>query len=314
MGLLSSPEGSTRELLLLVAQLNCETNGSRAMISETAFQKILYDFREKVEDDKIKSDLHFYWYKHGPYSPEISNALGRLVVQKVLSVSVVNGQKLYQLSHKLKETAIQNVASAKTILVQILEEIDIYHISNLVKKIYEKAPYPFMPIYKMEYLRALQEYLELLEHETDSNDLKFLKNYQKKIGDYLYESEYQLPDDELFTDFNTIFSNMVGEISQIFSQNKVIESTLLNEITKISESAWTCFAKGLRIAKHDSYYDENVSRWEEDFRESVDFYRANLVGFNQLLLQKEILSSSKVTEFSEGNDVLEAIVKGYNNA
>jgi len=302
-----------RNLLIAIGEQDLKIRKEKAALSITWFQKILFDLKQKIDNKEIRDSLPFYWYKHGPFSEVIQQELTTLYEEEVFSqITTENGVVLYRLKKTPKVINEKSFLVAHTVLTQIISETDLFRLHDKLKEIYVNAPYEFMPNYKMDYLERIREYRELVDLEKDNQ--KFLKEYKERLVACLYECESLLPLDETFSEFNQIFANMVGEITTFMSLNKDDDLFLLDECLKVSLEAWDCFAKGVRLEHHDSYYDDKVPAWKKDFSDSVKRFTKTVALLNEELLEKySELSLKEIEPQTDANTIMKAIVLGYTN-
>lgn len=302
-----------RNLLLAIGEQDLRIRKEKAYLGETWFHKLLFDLKRKVDNKEIKDALQFYWYKHGPYSETIREELKSLCDEQVFSKTTSeNGFIFYRLEIPPSFTAKESFLDARVVLDQIISETDLFRLKSKVKEIYNDAPYKFMKIYKHDYLERIREFKYFIETEEDNEN--FLNNYREKLIETLYECESLLPFDKIFSEFNQIFANMTGEIIMVMSMDDKKDLFLLDESLRVSEEAWDCFTKGVRIENHDPMYDKKVLSWKTDFLASVKRFTKIVALLNEELLEKYGTVSLKETEpKTDTNTIMKAIVLGYTN-
>ncbi|MFH1391209.1 MAG: hypothetical protein ABIH20_02755 [Candidatus Diapherotrites archaeon] len=302
-----------RNLLLAIGEQDLKIRKEKASLTETWFHKLLFDLKQKVDNKEIRDALQFYWYKHGPFSETVKQELVSLYNENIFSQTVSeNGFVFYRLEKRISLPNEGHFSVAKKVLNQIIIETDLFKLNNKVKEIYDNAPYKFMKNYKHDYLERIREFKYFIE--TGEENEKFLENYKEKLTDSLYGCESLLPFDKTFSEFNQVFANMVGEITTFMSMNNGKDLFLLDESLRVSEEAWECFAKGLRLEHHDSFYDKKVPFWKKDFSDSVKRFTKTVALLNEELLEKySEISLKEIEPQTDTNTIMKAIVLGYTN-
>ncbi|VVB98830.1 Uncharacterised protein [uncultured archaeon] len=300
-----------RDLLITIAEIDEFKRGDKAFLSETWFHKLLYDLKRRIDDQEIKNVLQFYWYIHGPFSEDIRCELQGLAQDKIFeSVSTLSGNS-YRLKIKPKKTEMKSIAIAGKVLEQIYAENNPYNLRSLMKTIYLEAPYKFMPQYKFNYLDSLKELKMFIEQDETQT---FIENYNAKVIDNLYEAESLLPSNRLYGTYNQVFGNMVGEITALLTLSAQHDIYAIESAIKLSEEAWECFAKGVRIEKHDPVYTHRKEAWSKNFEDSLSGFANMLALFSQQQLKNLGGYSTKPTQEPPPSiGVMRAIVLGYLN-
>ena len=302
-----------RDLLLVIGDTDLRTRKQNAYLTETWFHKLLFDLKKRVENPEVKQALQFYWYKHGPFSETVKRELGNLVDEKQFSkIRNEHGFVMYHFEGTPKMSKEECFNEARVVLDQIMRETDLFNLKAKMKQIYADAPYEFMGQYKFDYLERITEFKEFIDIGEDNQE--FLQNYKGTVIESLYNCEACLPTDETFSEFNQIFANMVGDLTNFLSQDTPIDLFLLGESIKVSKEAWECFTKGIRIEWHDPLYEEKISFWKRDFSDCIKGFNKTVALLSEELLKKYSDTSLGDIEPKTGaNTIMKAIVLGYTN-
>jgi len=305
--------GLIRSLLLAIGEQDLKIRKEKASLGETWFHKLLFDLKRKVDNKEVKDALQFYWYKHGPYSETIRQELVSLCDEQIFSKNTTeNGFVLYRLEETPSFTNQESFLESRVVLDQIISETDLFRLKTKVKEIYDDAPYKFMKTYKHDYLERIREFKYFIE--TGEENERFLNNYKEKLIERLYNCESLLPFDKTFSEFNQIFANMTGEIITFMSMDDKKDLFLLDESLRVSEEAWDCFAKGVRIEHHDLLYDKKVLFWKNDFSVLIKRFTKTVALLNEELLEKYAkISLKEIEPKTDTNTIMKAIVLGYTN-
>ncbi len=302
---------TVRGLLIAIAEIDELKRGGKAFLSETWFHKLLYDLKRRVDDREIKGALQFYWYIHGPFSEDVRYELQTLVEEKVFESNSTFSGNAYRLKVKPKRAESKGLVVAGKVLKQIYAEINPYNLKSLMKTIYLEAPYKFMPQYKFSYLDGLKDLKMFIEQDESK---KFIEEYKAKVIDNLYEAEILLPSHKLYATYNQVFGNMVGEITALLALSDQHGIYAIESAIKLSEEAWECFAKGVRIENHDPAYAHRKEAWGKNFEDSLSGFANMLALFSQQQLKNMSGYTTKTTqEPPHSIGVMRAIVLGYLN-
>lgn len=302
-----------RNLLIIISEIDEQNRREKAFLSETWFHKLLFNLQRRIDNIEVKTALQFYWYIHGPYSEDVRRELQALEREGIFEVNPTLNGNAYRLNTKPKIAESKSLAQAGRVMLQIYKENNLYDLKSTLKTIYIGAPYEFMSHYKFNYLESLKDLKSFIESNEEK---KFIDQYKSKVIDYLYDAETLLPTSKLFETYNQVFSNMVGEITSVLSllSNYNEEIYSVESAIKLSEEAWECFAKGIRIEEHDSAYDSRIEVWEKTFQDSLKGYASNLALFSQQQLKRLDGKNLRLKEeLPPSIGIMRAIVLGYLN-
>ena len=289
-------------------------------LSKRAVHKILFKVRATLpEDDPVRKNIPFYWYNYGPFSEVVEVSIDTLKVNGILREEETHrGKSLLMLNNTLTDT-LNVLERASAIVECIVREFDPYHIEPFVNQIYrDDAPYEFMPLYKVDYLTLLEEYLA--SHPVGQTTLsRFIEGATTPEIDHLekiiYDCETELIEEPLFDEFNDEFTSYVSGAGKAFDIIRKDEDNayLIATITcKTAVEIWYTFAKGVRILDkgHDEYYDKKVEQWEGEYWSALSNMIPRVNRFN-----RKIRESARLTNNRNVNDrskrILSSLIEGY---
>lgn len=309
----ASQDNLLRDLIILISEADIKNRKDKAKLCETQIHKLLWDLKQRIDNNAIKNALNFYWYRQGPYSPSISAILEKAKEEKIFSITKINEHDFYTLQGKpTYDKTNPELSQAKKVITQILEDTDMYDLPKLVRKIYYHfAPFKFQPTYKFEFLDLLNEYVELVFDRTSNTEYK--QNILQKLITALSKAEANLPNKKSFSKFNDLFSQFVGDIQVITDLYKDNEQEFIFTIKNEANHIWDVFAQGVRIEAHDAFYDNLVPQWQENFNEFLNGLEISLNAFSELVSRKSKEYVNKPIESldSKSLEFLNAICKGY---
>ena len=145
----------------------------RPSIPKKLIQKILWLIKQEIPDDNpIKHQLGFYWYKEGPYSEVISDVVLDMKECEHVQARPDTNFELYRLDSKLLHTQLTSSSEIQEIrpilLDKIKESSNDYSNHQLYKKVYDDGPISFYSDYKSNFL---------------SNFISYCKHYESKSID-----------------------------------------------------------------------------------------------------------------------------------
>lgn len=285
-------------------------------LTKTHIHKILFKLKlELPENNPLRDHLPFYWYNHGPFSGEVAAGITSLTRSGVLAGDVSEDYTLFELKKEPPPAEVEGLEEATETLERIVRNVNFFHFKPFIDEIYrEHAPYTFMPLFKLDFLSALQDYFERISSGQQTFDTYTgIHTEVDRLEDLLYECEAETPSDELFTPFNKSFSTLVTAASRVFDHiRENSEHTFLVEtLGHTANTAWETFAKGIRILHHDNYYDNEVEHWKREYRESLSFLSTHVEYFDKYVLA-EIKVNRLHPSFSEtSRNILSSVVEGY---
>lgn len=313
--------GTDRVLQGLITQIFLRKKDNQ--LPKYAIHKILFKLQlELPNDNSVKKRIPFYWYNHGPFSEVIENNITWLKENDILKEYPIQEEKtLLGLEKEIKLPETTDFKEANEILNSISYHVDFYHISSFVDEIYRKyAPCAFMPLFKLDFLKAMEEYVKRVSSGQQTLNL-FIDDYSNldKLESILYDCESELPLVSTFKPFNDSFSSFVTSTGRVFDYiREEGEDTLFSgkEVLSIAEVTWLTFAKGIRILDigHDKYYNNKLDVWKNQYKQSLISYYNDVDNFNSKALaeiKQDRLPFCTPTERSK--NILSSVVEGYLN-
>lgn len=272
----------------LISQIFSEKKDLK--IPKYSIHKVLFKLKVDLpEVNSIKNCLPFYWYNYGPFSEVIESKIDELKQNNVLrEYSISEGKKLLGLEKEVTITNTKDFEEAKDILSTIISDINFYHFSSFVDKIYRKyAPCTFMPLFKLDLLDLLGEYIERESFGQPTFDIPNVN----KMENLLYDCEAELPLDSFFRPFNNYFSSFVTSANRAFDYTKDNNDNsqyIGEQIFHAANEAWFTFTKGIRIQNigHDEYYNYKLTSWNNLYNKSLTDFKIHVDNFNSNVLNE----------------------------
>lgn len=289
-------------------------------LPKTAVHKLLFKVRVALpEDDPIRKNLPFYWYKYGPYSEVVESTIDTLKLTGILQEEKTDkGVLLLKPTHRLTDS-VNVLEDVSATVEKLVKEIDPFHIEHFVNQVYrDDAPYEFMPRYKMDYLVQFKKYLT--SHPANQCTLnRFLGDSISpdvdRLENIIYDCEAELVEEPLFDEFNDEFTSYVSGAGKAFDMIRKDEGNAYPITKMTSETSiniWLTFAKGVRILDkgHDEYYDGKLEQWGQEYRISFLNMIPKVRAFN-----RNIRESGRHTIPREPDErskrVLSSLIEGY---
>ncbi|MCP1714260.1 hypothetical protein J2T58_000087 [Methanocalculus alkaliphilus] len=289
-------------------------------LSKRAVHKILFKVRATLpDDDPVRKNIPFYWYNYGPFSEVVEVSIDTLKANGILREEETHrGKSLLMLNNTLSDP-LNVLERASAIVEGIVREFDPYHIEPFVNKIYrDDAPYEFMPLYKVDYLTLLEEYIVsrpagqiTLNRYIEDVTIPEIDHLEKII----YDCEAELIEEPLFDEFNDGFTSYVSGAGKAFDIIRKDEDNahLVAAVTcKTAVEIWYTFAKGVRILEkgHDEYYDNKIDQWKREYWSALSTMIPGVHRFNRTIRESVCLTSNRhVTDRSKR--ILSSLIEGY---
>jgi len=223
-----------------------------------------------------------------------------------------NGKALLSLSNEsvLNDSGIFN--EVNKVLLTIVQSVNVYRLDSFIDKIYrDYAPFDFMPLYKLDFLKNLDDTVFHISIDScGSQQINRLENV-------LFDCEASLVDDPLFKDFNQKFSTFATSMERSFTLIRGGEScskTVAQIIQEPAEEVWYTFAHGVRILNqaHDEYYNFKLPVWRTEFNKYYGGMATLVDNFSKTSLQYHLLTpNTRHPPSSKTKTILSSIVDGY---
>jgi hypothetical protein len=282
-------------------------------LTKTAIHKILFKLRTDLPvGHQVRTCLPFYWYNHGPFSEVVGSVIDEMKDNNSLDEEEdQNGYALlFPARNVLNDSGIFSEVNEK--LSTIVQSVNVYRLDSFVDRIYrENAPYEFMPLYKLDFLKNLEDAIfHITSDSTNNQQINRLENV-------LFECEASLVDEPLFRDYNQKFSNFTSSMERSFTLIRAGESCskpVAQIIQMPAVEVWYTFACGVRILEpaHDQYYNDKLPVWRTEFQD----YYGNMVtivdDFSKTSLKYHLLTpNARQPPDSKTKTILSSIVEGY---
>jgi hypothetical protein len=210
----------------------------------------------------------------------------------------------------LNNSGIFNEVNEK--LSTIVQSVNVYRLDSFVDRIYrENAPYEFMPLYKLDFLKNLDD--AVFHIASDSGSTQQIN----QLENVLFECEASLVEEPLFKDYNQKFSTFATSMERSFTTIRDGESSSKTVAMKIqgpAEEVWYTFAHGVRILDpaHDPYYNNKIPLWSVEFQNCYSKMVTLIDDFSKTSLNYNLLAhNSRNPPDSKTKSILSSIVDGY---
>ena len=261
--------------------------------------KLLFKLKTELSDDHpLKEKIPYYWYFHGPYSEIVNTQINQLNSDYIKT----NEHNLFYLNKSIKESDISKIIDDEVINIieNLLEPKNFYNIDKIVYE--EDAPYEFMPLYKLKFIKELEEYVKSVKYNNTNSHLL------TEIIERYYELKVTLPLEPLFKDFNDIFLIFSADLNRVFEYHddnlNYLERTLKN-----TARIWKTFAYGIRINHHDKYYDSRVNDWKRIFLTDLSKLKTIINRFDNFTIKEIQVEEIEFSDISKR--ILSSTVGNY---
>ncbi|GAB6285981.1 MAG: hypothetical protein STSR0009_21820 [Methanoregula sp.] len=282
-------------------------------LTKTAIHKILFKLRTDLPiGHQVRTCLPFYWYNHGPFSEVVGSVIDEMKDTNSLDEEEDrNGNALLSpTGNRLNESGIFSEVNEK--LLTIVKSVNVYRLDSFVDRIYrENAPYEFMPLYKLDFLKNLDDAVFHIACDSSSSQ------QINRLENVLFECEASLVDEPLFRDFNQKFSSFVTSMERSFTLIRAGESCskpVAQLIQVPAEEVWYTFAHGVRILEpaHDQYYNNKIPAWHTDFQDYYGKMVTVVDDFSKTSLKYHLLTpNARYPPDPKTKTILSSIVDGY---
>ena len=251
-----------KELIRLIFFYSKELKG-QFKLTKKMIQKILWLTKQEIPDDNpIKHQLGFYWYKEGPYSEIGNEAIRNMTKEELMERIEHDKYEMYKydpdLLHKKLVIYSPEFEQVKQILHDKINELP-KNIELIIRDTYNDSPMSFYPDYKINFLHYFTSYCK--HYKNKSIDKKEIK----KTREFLYKTQDSLIGHKVFAEFNLIYDKFskIANIVLDSNTNKNNFEQVIDDMSKIAFRIWEVFALGARILYHDHVYNEQIPKWKE---------------------------------------------------
>lgn len=286
---------------------------TKVKLTKTAIHKILFKLRTELpEGHQVRTCLPFYWYNYGPFSEVVGSVIDEMKDTNFLAEEEDrNGNALLSPAENLlNDSRIFSEVNEK--LSMILRSVNVYRIDSFVDRIYrENAPYEFMPLYKLDFLKNLEEAVfHITSDSTNNQQINQLENF-------LFECEASLVDEPLFRDYNQKFSTLTTSMERSFTLIRAGESCskpVAQTIQMPAVEVWYTFVRGVRILEpgHDQYYSNKIPGWRTEFQDYYSKMVTIVDDLSKTSLKYHLLApNTRHPPDPKTKTILSSIVDGY---
>lgn len=282
-------------------------------LTKTAIHKILFKLRTDLpEGHEVRSCLPFYWYNYGPFSEVVGSVIDTMKENNSLAEEEDrNGNALLSSTENVpNESGI--FSEVNEILLPIVRSVEVSRLDAFVDRIYrENAPYEFMPLYKLDFLKNLDDTVFHIATDSSSNQ------QINRLENVLFECEASLVDEPLFRNYNQKFSTFATSMERSFTLIRAGESCSkpVAQIIQVpAVEVWYTFARGVRILEpaHDPYYNNKITGWCTEFQSYYGKMVTLVDDFSKTSLKYHLLSSNtRHPPDQKTKTILSSIVDGY---
>ena len=283
-------------------------------LTKTAVHKILYKlWADLPEGHRVRKCLPFYWYNYGPFSEVVVSVLEEMRRNGSLyEEEDRNGNELLSFPNTdtMKDSEIPHDVNA--LLSKIVHSVNFYRFDMFVDALYrEHAPYEFMPLYKLDFLKNLDDAVFHIYYDS------YNPKQMDRLENVLFECEASLIDDSLFTDFNQTFSTFTTSMERSFNlirSDASCSKAVAQAILKPADEVWYTFTHGVRILDpaHDEYYNYKIPQWRMEFKRFYECMMTTIDTFANTSLQYHLLTPNpRQPPSSKTKKILSSIVDGY---
>jgi hypothetical protein len=276
--------------------------------SKTQLQKILFRLQRSFpQDDAIHEILPYYWYRYGPFSPNVADAIEVMHNEGVLELTKYRKYRLQGVNWARNGDLERRWLNS---LKSILKGFNSYQSDDFFEMIYKEAPSKFQHLFVYRFLTPFKIYLE---HKKDAQ-VTFFDLAEEQLEESAYESEREIPRIPLFEEYKTLFASFVTDLAIVLdSSKKRTNIKMLEETKKVADIAWATFVDGIRIQKeaHDPYFDKSVSDWQVKFNESLSTLSSVLDEYTLHVMENDCLDDSCEDFDEDERTIIASIVDGY---
>lgn len=227
--------------------------------------KVLFLAKARLSDDnRVKRDLAYYWYREGPYSEVVYANFDRMISSGlVLKLHATNAYRL------APERAMKPISSSDD-LEESRREIgrtakEFPNVHDAVKRAYEAAPFKWYDTYNLKFRPKFESHCKdvLAGRESRHSAQEALGWLDDAVLDYPTIPEF-MGHQMIFMDFAKVLNAFMRRDS--YHTDKDMVATLRG----LCGSMWDAFAYGVRVYRHDPQYNDRVGEWTSMYKREVD--------------------------------------------
>lgn len=267
--------------------------------------KIFYELKKELpEEHPLKEYFAFYWYLHGPFSEHIVAKIEKMV-GKYLTKEPQPHKKydLYKIKSDIKVKLYNPELiddEVRKIIGKLLQRKIFFNIEKIV---YEDAPYPFMSLYKTDFLKIIKNYNYSVLNGNENQNL--LEEAVTKC----YKCEGKLPFESYYSTYEDLFSEYLTSLDKLYRNEMmpnylydVYKKSMINKTNgpPIYIETWNTFGYGVRVKKHEPHPDyenrKKLDNWDHIYKGHLEEFDSNVKKFSKFAREN---SRARKVDFSE---------------
>lgn len=228
--------------------------------------KVLFLAKESLPDDNhVKGDLAYYWYREGPYSQVVYVSLDQMVRDGLVMPHATAGSKTYHLVPGRARQPIVTDADLDVARREIgLVASENPNASDAIRSTYEKAPFKWYTTYNREFKPKFKRYCRdaLAGRDGIYTDSAMLEQLDDAVLDY--------PTDPEFMEHRMNFMDFAKIVNAFLRRNPdhAAKDTLV-WLSALCSDIWETFAYRVRMHHHDAPYDGHAKVWAEAYDKAL---------------------------------------------
>ncbi len=243
------------------------SRSGRAGVTKKHILKVLFLARENLPDNNhIKHNLAYYWYKEGPYSEVVYANLDQMIDSGLVKVHKTDKSETYKLVSELTMRPVASGADLDAARREIgLVASENPKVHDAVRHTYEMAPFKWYTTYNLEFKPQFEAYCKnvLTSREGVHTDNDMLERLDDSVLDYPTIPEF-MEHRMMFMDFAKMANAFLRRDSHHTSKN------IVEWLPVLSADIWDAFAYGVRVHHHDPQYDSHLGKWREMYDTVLD--------------------------------------------
>lgn len=228
--------------------------------------KTLFLTKENLpNDNQVRRDLAYYWYKEGPYSTVVANNLNQMLKKGVVKYK---GSKLV-INEPIPECESQPATSGAD-MDAVRHEIGLVTSANpnendAIQHAYETAPFKWYNTYNREFGPKLGSHFKDILAGRPSQYSVW------NILEWLDDAVLDYPTDRKFMGHRAAFMDYAKMLNAFLRWDAYhTQKDVIYALQGLCDTIWVVFARGVRIHHHDSHYDDRVTDWTAQYKQDLD--------------------------------------------
>ena len=236
--------------------------------------KVLYDARNRLSDTNPYRDaLPYYWYRDGPFCQPVYDGLRNLIGSRLAKLNIKPGAyETYSLKPKYKaHPLVKSDDDMDEVRSAIRGVVDGFvNINDTRRAMYENAPYQIYTSYRLEFEPKFESLCRgVARADTDPDPDKVAGLLDAAASDYPKGGEF----DEQWQPFGDFVMTAMSFLT--VGPGKFGEAVAM-KMSDACKQAWNALTAGIRIEKHDPYYNASVPGWISSRDEELSGLRSTV--------------------------------------